>query len=450
VAEVAADQLHSIQAEPLDAADPGAREDQVLVDRAKAVLAAARTPGASFRAPSRVLVVPADGRADDSIDLIGSSSTGDPLLAVGHSGWVGTPMQGAVVVLDRKDGVARWGRKYFGDGVHAHKLAGRMILLQLGQEPQIASVAQSDGKLDWCIKLDKKSPTGYEPTFASAIDGTDKLYVVRAQGDHTEQGDVRLARIDTNSGKVAWDQDVAGVDSVQSVTAFGDQVLLSRVPPKLDVWSRWRYLLNRNGKPDTAVGSLMARSATTGEPTWTYRGPDQSPWTTEMVGVQGNTAVVLSRRTTSDPANAKSPVGLNQSWLIGLDPTGKERWRQDLASRLDYDVAAGAKVVGDVVLTDERTSYQDGSVLVARDLPTGKVRWSRPNSVGPHPILERSALAGNLLVAAVTGNSGLVAIDLTSGQLQKVLARGGVRDVTSDGVSVTVSTEDLIFTLEKS
>ncbi|TDO62470.1 putative pyrroloquinoline-quinone binding quinoprotein [Kribbella sp. VKM Ac-2571] len=448
VAETPAKVLRSIQADPADQVDLGPVDKSHLTNpnAARGVLASARTPGGGFRPATHVLVAGADGRSQDSVQPIGSVN-GDPILAAGPPAWLGSALRGSVVVLDRNTGQAKWGRQYFGDEVHGQQRPGRMMVLQLTSRPMAASFADADGRLEWCTWVGKDPITTYRATFTSDVSEDGQLYVVHEPAEEVGERSVLLSRIDSTSGKVAWEQPVGGVDRVSSLDTFGDQVLLSRWDPKMYVDDRWRIL---NESKDPAAGALVARSATTGESTWTYAGPDSSGWIVNVVGTQGDTAVVVARRLKADPkGGGPSGDALNQSWLIGLDRSGKERWRQDLGSALVYDLAADSKLAGDVVITKE-SKTSDPQRLVAHDLATGKVRWTREASRSvPEIKLDVSTVVGDRLVAAGTRpRGGLRSIDLVTGKEQVVLTDGDVRNLVGDDTSVTFVADGLVFTLD--
>ncbi|MFG1909579.1 hypothetical protein [Kribbella sp. NPDC048928] len=448
VAETPAKVLRSIQARPADqvdlAADRGS--DSINPNAARGVLASARKPGGGFSPATRVLVSGADGRSADSVQSIGTAD-GDPILAVGPPAWVGSALKGSVVVLDRHTGQARWGRQYFGDAVQGRQLPGRMMVLQLTSRPMAASFATADGDITWCTWVGTDPVISYPPTFTSdAEDG--QLYVVREPAEEAGDRSVLLSRIDGTSGKIAWEQPVDGVDRLSSLDTFGDQLLLSRWDPQMYVDDRWAAL---SGRTDPNAGAVVARSAATGDATWTYDGPDPSGWIVNVIGVRDDTAVVVARRVKADPKTG-GPAGeaLNQSWLIGLDRTGKERWRQDLGSALVYTLADDAKVADDVVITDESKSTDPKVRLVARDLTTGKVRWTKMTSrSGPTIKLEVSTVIDHQLVAAgANPRGGLQSIDLTTGSQQAVLTDGDIRNIVGDNKSITFVADGLVFTLD--
>ncbi|MFB6718886.1 hypothetical protein ACFCV3_01945 [Kribbella sp. NPDC056345] len=152
-----------------------------------------------------------------------------------------------------------------------------------------------------------------------------------------------------------------------------------------------------------SVSAVVARSSQTGEATWTYAGPDRSGWIVNVIGVRGDTAVVVARRMKAAPLGSPKDEALNQSWLIGLDRTGKERWRHDMGSALNYDLAFGTKVADDTVIT--------------RNTPPG-------------------------------GGPGLWALDLATGNPQQVLTKGFVESIVSDGKSITFVANGLVVTLD--
>ncbi|HEY0691652.1 MAG TPA: PQQ-binding-like beta-propeller repeat protein [Kribbella sp.] len=441
VAETPAKALSGIHADPVDQVDLDslrASEDKLIsVERARAVLSAARTPGGGFQPVERVLV-----SATDSVQPIGTVN-GNPVLAVGPAAWVGMTLQGSIVPLDRNTGQAIWGRQYLGDGVHGQQLPDQTMVLQLTSRPMAASFANADGRLEWCTWISKDRLTSYQPTFQSATTDDKQLYVVRAAAKEATDQSVLLTRIDARSGKIAWSQPIQGTDYVSALDTFGDQILLNQASAK-DFGSLW----NSATYPRTAgSGALIARSAATGAPSWTYAGPDQSSWGVNVIGVRGDTVIVAARQAKKIPAKNEEPV---QSWLIALDRAGKERWRQNLGSTsLAFNLTEQAKVAGSVVLTEQRARRQEPK-LEARDITTGKLLWTRARTnTAPDLRLERSTITDNHLVVAAYGPLfGVRSIDLATGNETTVLAKGFVRSLVGDEKAITITAEGLIFTLD--
>jgi hypothetical protein len=210
-----------------------------------------------------------------------------------------------------------------------------------------------------------------------------------------------------------------------------------------------RELLSKtyNDTPIADRGAVIARSAADGSPAWTYRGPDDKGWVSNVVGVSKGTAVVVSRRS---PEGA--PKGAEtQTWLTGIDKSGKELWRQDLKSQLDYDLSEEVKVTGGVVVTWETAGAMDkNSQLVGRDATTGAVRWRA--AVGDVGVpLRTSALVGNTLLTGAI-DRGLLAVDLTTGAISRPFHDKSLRAVSkivSDGRTVTISYEALTITFDQ-
>ena len=235
---------------------------------------------------------------------------------------------------------------------------------------------------------------------------------------------------------------------MSSVDLLADKVLLSRQDPEMYYDGR-RNLLSTTqlNEPVADRGAVIARSAADGSPAWTYRGPDDKGWVSNVVGVSQGTAVVVSRRS---PEGA--PKGAEtQTWLTGIDKSGKELWRQDLKSQLDYDLSEGVKVAGGVVVTWETAAAKnDISKLVGRDATTGAVRWrAAVGDVGAP--LRTSALVGNTLLTRAT-DLGLLAVDLTTGAISRPFHDPNLRAVSkivSDGRTVTISYEALTITFDQ-
>ncbi|MFB6718888.1 PQQ-binding-like beta-propeller repeat protein [Kribbella sp. NPDC056345] len=443
-----AEVLRTIHADPVAGIDlsPADEDRQTTYrsERARAMLTAVGKPGGGFRPATRVIVTAAAGRAPDSVNPIGTVN-GDPILAVGAPSWLGADLNGSLVALDRTTGLVRWGREYSGNGVHASQLPGQMMMLKLTPRPMAAAFTMTDGGRQWCTSLGKDPIYDSRAIFKTDTTEQDKqLYVVRGQADEADSESVRLTKVDATSGKISWERSVQGIRHVSSIDTFGDQVLFSQVPPE-NYAADW----NSQTRPRTPdAGILVARSAATGDPAWTFAGPDDSSWAVNVIGISGNTVIVAARQSNKTPANGAEHV---QSWLIALDPTGKERWRQDLGSALAFDLTDEAKVAGDVVLTEQRAAERDPIRLVARDTATGKVLWTRLGGTAqaPNLHLEESAIVDHHLVAAAYGpNYGIRSLDLRTGKEATVLPEGRVGSIVGDDKSITFTTESLVITLD--
>ncbi|WP_405058425.1 PQQ-binding-like beta-propeller repeat protein [Kribbella sp. NBC_01505] len=443
-----AEVLRTIQADPVAGVDLSpaniAPDITYRSERARAMLAAVSKPGGGFRPATRVIVTAAGGRGADSVNPIGTVN-GDPILAVGPPSWFGTGLRGSLVAFDRKTGVARWGRQYSGTGVHARRTPDQLMMLKLTPRPMATSFAMADGKRQWCTSLGKDPIYDSSAVFESAttVQG-DQLYVVRRLGDERDRKDLQLARVDTTTGKITWEQPIQGHDYVSSIKTFGDQILFSQVSP--DQYAADWNTEDRPRKPNR--GALIAHSAATGAPTWTYAGPDDSNWAVDLIGFRDDTVIVAARQADTSPAKGAEPV---RSWLIALDTTGKERWRQDLGSALAFNLTDEAKVAGDVVLTEERAAERDPIRLVAHDTATGKVLWSRLGGGArtPNLHLEKSAVVDHHLVAAAYGpDFGIRSLDLRTGKEATVIPEGRIDTVVGDDKSITFTTESLVITLD--
>jgi outer membrane protein assembly factor BamB len=449
VAETPAEVLQSIHADPADQTDFSQMRTGYAPDQARAVLTSAGKPGGGFHPATYVLYT--NDPTFISERPIGYAD-GDPLLAV----------QGSVVRINRNTGQAMWGRQPSGRQVNEQQLPGQRIVLQLTDRPMAASFATADGTLQWCTWISNDLTTNWRgSTFSSAVSADGQLYVVREpakdeRGYNAADPSVLFTRIDAATGKIAWEQAVRGVDYVNTLITFGDQILLSQSDPRSTTDDRW---VNLNSTKNPEAGALLARSAVTGDATWTYPGPDRSGWTVNVIGVHGDTAVVVARRVKAKPNYRPEDDALNQSWLIGIDQTGKERWRQDLGSGvLTDDLAAKAVLAGDTIITDESKPVHPRPLdptkhLVARDAATGKVRWTRlAGGSAPNISLKESTVIDDHLIAAATSQmdidmNGLMSIDLATGKCRAVITAATVRAIVGDGKSVTFLAAGLVVTL---
>ncbi|GAB3947682.1 hypothetical protein GCM10029976_077410 [Kribbella albertanoniae] len=439
--------LQTIHTEPVDRADlrPIEASNDLFSNPqgARAVLASAREPGGGFRPASQVFVA---NRSDQSAVPTGYLND-DPVVSVWRRGG---PSR-SVAVLDRTTGRARWGRANVEGAVPGRKVPGQLTTSQLGSRPLAASFAAADGELEWCTWIGKGTLTEDRSMFYSSLSADKELYVVRGPVEDPDNPykrpsdpSVLLARIDARSGEVAWEESVSGVNAVGALEIFGEQILLSRVNPG----PGWPRTLQVGS--DSSAGSLVARSTSTGDAAWTYAGPDRSRWVVNAVGVHDDTALVVARGLTTDLKGA-SDDGRFRSWLIGLDGNGKERWRHDLRGTATDKLADATRLAGDAVLTVESTWKEPAQRLVAREIATGKARWTRSTGSSLSDIdLERSAVIGNQLVVAVQGNEGgLLAIDLATGREQTIIATGGVQSVVASDKSITFAAEGLVITLDR-
>jgi outer membrane protein assembly factor BamB len=444
--------LRSVEATPVAQLDLSRLDPSHTIDpnAVRGVLASARKPGGGFQPVSRVLVADAAKQDKDSMVSIEDAVqpvgmvNGNPVLAVMGS-WLGGT-SGSLVVMNRTSGSLQWGRQFSGGGAHARHLPGRLILLQQSPRPMAAAFAVDDGSLQWCTWLGDEAPTSYDPTFTSAVSADGGLYVVHEPSEESVGRSVRLVRVDASTGVVGWEQPVSGVDRVSRVDVLGGQVLISRPDPRMYIRARWELL-----QRDPKAGMLMARSAANGKPSWTYAGPDRSRWAVNVIGTRGETAVVAARRVTAEPVSEGiTEEALNRSWLVGLDSGGKEVWRQDLGTALVYDLSKQAKLAGNVVITQESKTGQPVR-LVAHDIATGKVRWTRVTSrTVPLIDLSTSTVVDNHLIVAGSGKrGGLRSIDLATGVEEPVLTDGNIRYVVGNGTAITVAADGLLFTLER-
>jgi outer membrane protein assembly factor BamB len=92
------------------------------------------------------------------------------------------------------------------------------------------------------------------------------------------------------------------------------------------------------------------------------------------------------------------------------------------------------------------------SLLVARELATGAVRWrTRLEGTGSPLKPNASSVLGNSLLAA-SSTGGLIAVDLTTGALSNPLpgkSFGPVDGLVSDGRTVTIDVNGLFITFDR-
>jgi hypothetical protein len=337
-----------------------------------------------------------------------------------------------------------WARWYDGNVLEAAQTPQGLVLAQLpsGKVPQVTSVDPRSGELHWCI------PVGGEYATAAVAAGDSGLFVL--SGRDYDEDDPRqpvLSSLDPANGKTRWKTQVDGFENRGTVDVFGDSVLVTQWGIKTENFFD-RPQANHDGGVETDGGSLRAFRADNGRASWEYAGPDDSGWAVSVLGIHDSTAVVLARRT---PVPDHTWDREDQNWVIGLGPDGKERWRQDLGNKIKGYARSGVTMAGDVVL---RFEDKGGSVasqtVVARDVSTGKVRWTKTVD-GDHTFRpERFAIAdGNLLIAR---SHDLVSIDLTSGVLRTLLIDNGLDaelDVKVDDRAIVAQAAGLILTFER-
>ena len=337
-----------------------------------------------------------------------------------------------------------WARWYHGNVLEAAQTPRGLVLAQLptGKVPQVTSVDPRSGELHWCI------PVGGEYATEAVAAGDSGLFVL--SGTDYNEGDPRqpvLISLDPANGKTRWKTPVDGFENRGTVDVFGDSVLVTQWGIKTENFVD-RPQTNHDGRVETDGGSLRAFRADNGRASWEYTGPDDSGWAMSVLGIHDSTAVVLARRT---PVPDHTWEREDQNWVIGLGLDGKERWRQDLGNKIKGYARSGVTMAGDVVL---RFEDKGGSVasqtVVARDVSTGKVRWTKAVD-GDHRFRpERLAIAdGNLLIAR---SQDLVSIDLTSGVLRTLLTDNGLDaelDVKVDGRAIVAQAGGLILTFER-
>ena len=432
--------------------------DQVKVDdfyegsreNLRNLLEVAQHPVAPLGAARNAVVLPhVDGSA---VATLANSNDGDVRFKVGDGGLLGSGTAAAVVQVDGETGKPVWGRRQESSGAGDRDLADRMVLMRMPRDtaPRITAVDTSNGDLAWCAKVGNDSDTDSRWTFASAASG-DALFVVRpSDGRKDSDHDVRLARIDARSGKVNWNKRVAGLDQADSVHVLQDQLLLSRFPTDLDDDAR-SPILDPDRKSEPPVkdrGAVVARSAADGTPTWSYRGPDDRGWISNVVGTGKDVAAVISRR-----SSYQGKTLVSETWLTGIDRTGKQLWKHDFKNQFGYWLIDSFKVAGDNLLSYEKSDGKPkGADLVARSLTDGTELWRTQISATGSPLRHgASEVLGNSLLAN-TFDDGLIAVDLGSGTVTNPLPGkkiGPIKGIVSDGRTVTIDANGLFITFNR-
>ncbi|MFB6718890.1 PQQ-binding-like beta-propeller repeat protein [Kribbella sp. NPDC056345] len=359
---------------------------------------------------------------------------------------------GALTRLDSNTGGKSWARWYNNHELEAAQTPQGLALTQLpsGKVPQVASVDPRSGELQWCVSV------GGEHATAVLASGDSGLFALSDSDYYEDDQPPTLIALNPLTGKTRWKKQIDGFDDRGTVDAFGDKVLVTQWGDKT-ADRPWHPMLDRNGHVKTDGGALRAFRADDGEPAWEYGGPGGSGWLLSVVGARDSSAVVVATRTRPDAAGKGGERYVfsgrdSQNWLIGLGPDGRERWRQDLANRINAGARSGVSLAGDAVLTFE---YKDTSVdtqtVVAREMSTGKTRWVKDfdhyqRSVRPARL---AVVDGSLLIARA---HDLISINLTSGAVQTLLIDAGVAadlDVKVDGRAIVAQAAGLILTFDR-
>ncbi|WP_410789479.1 PQQ-binding-like beta-propeller repeat protein [Kribbella sp. C-35] len=434
------EQLHSVPVDQVNVDDfPAAYRPN-----ARNALEVAKNPVAPLGAARDAVVVPHDYGVGSA--KLADSEDGNVRFVVGGGGLKGTATSGGIVQVDGETGRSAWARRQSGYAVGGVGLSDEFLLTQIPNDkaPRIAEVKTSSGDLAWCTKLGKDVETDWRPTFDSAAKG-DALFTVRgSDSGNTSDRDVRLSRLDTGSGDVSWDVPVNGVTEADSLHLLGDQVLLSPLHTDMDYQDMATALRDGQDQPVRDLGALVARSVADGAASWSYRGLDERPWINNVVGTGKDVAVVISRRPTKDG----DKPGSTESWMVGLDRTGKQLWKYDFKNQYDFDLSGSFLVTDDLVVSREKGT----SLLVARDLGTGAVRWqTRLEAAGPTLKPNTSSVVGDSLLAT-SSTGGLIAVDLKTGALSNPLPGkniGPVDGLVSDGRTVTIDVNGLFITFNR-
>ncbi|RZT28198.1 putative pyrroloquinoline-quinone binding quinoprotein [Kribbella sp. VKM Ac-2569] len=437
-------QLHSVPVDQVNVDD----FPEAYRPNARRVLEVAKKPVAPLGAARDAVVVPHEYGVGSA--RLADSDDGNVRFVIGAGDLKGMATSGGIVQVDGETGRPAWGRGQAGYALGGGGLSDQFLLTHIPNDkaPRVAAVNTSNGDLAWCTKLGKDVETGWRPTFDSAAKG-DALFTVRgSDSEEKSDRDVRLSRLDTGSGEVSWDVPVKGVIQADSVHLLGDQVLLNPLHTDMDDQTRARILTQEHDQPVRDRGALVARSVADGAASWTYRGPDERPWINNVVGTGKDVAVVISRRPVKDGNKPWS----TETWMVGLDRTGKQLWKYDFKNQYDYDLSRSFLVTDDLVVSQEKDGEQNTSLLVARELATGEVRWrTRFEDGGPRLGSNASSVLGDsLLAASFTG--GLIAVDLKTGALSNPLPGkniGPVDGLVSDGRTVTIDVNGLFITFDR-
>ncbi|MGW6277923.1 outer membrane protein assembly factor BamB family protein [Kribbella sp. NPDC055071] len=422
--------------------------EQEYRENVRNLLAVAQHPVAPLGQARSAVVVPHQGGSAKA-SLI-NSNDGNVRLSVGGGGLIGTATSGAVVQVNGPTGQAAWGRRQVGYGAGGGDVADHMVLMHTprNKAPRVTAVNTSNGDLDWCTKLGKDSSTEYRPTFDSAAAG-DAIFVVReSDADNDSDDDVRLSRLDAGSGKVNWDKPLAGLRQADSLWVLHDQLLLSPFHTDLDNNGRRQILEpDQLTQPVNDRGAIVARSAADGGASWLYRGPDDRGWINNVVGTGKDVAVVISRR-----SSYQGKLMVNETWMTGIDRTGKRLWKHDFKDQFDWEIRDSFLVTGDLVLSYEKVGGKTPSALVARSLATGAELWRTQLITTGSPLRHNAAQVLGDSLLANSYDDGLTAVDLRTGAVTNPLPGrkiGPIDRIVSDGRTVTIDANGLFLTFDR-
>ncbi|MFB6718887.1 PQQ-binding-like beta-propeller repeat protein [Kribbella sp. NPDC056345] len=324
---------------------------------------------------------------------------------------------------------------------------------------RLTSISRDSGKTTWCQELGNLGDLDrYGPAIAS-VPSSNSLFLAEPTANpyrHEEdEATVMISRRNLADGKLLWRVPADGFHRVATIEPFQDLALVARTGPALSGNDRYRQF---GDAPKPAGNVVQARAAADGSLRWTYRGPDKSGWMNSIVGIDGDTAVVLSQRDrggsgrVEDELNRPQAALQTTSWLIGLGADGKERWRHNLTNRLYSWRGFGTTIASGVALSvegDLRHPFEK-QVVVARDITTGAIRWRTP--VAEYtlaPDFYGAKVVGDVLVTSSQAEK-LIAIDLRTGAITQPLGKNTrFSGMVADDQSITINASGLLLTFDR-
>ncbi|GAB3947676.1 hypothetical protein GCM10029976_077390 [Kribbella albertanoniae] len=425
----------------------------------ESLAAAAKNPSAlgTFRGALRIEGDELDGAAGSfgGRDMAGVRDTwrGNVLLTM----YPDVHPDGVAVRVNRSADAKAWAIPDRSSSVDFPAGGDQMILADTpAGRARLVSINRDSGKTTWCQELgDLGDLNRFGPAIAS-VPRSGSLFLAEPTLARSEDSTVMISRRNLADGKLLWRVPAAGFHRVATVEPFQDLVLVARTGPSLSSNDRYRQF---GDSPQPAGNVVQARSAADGGMRWTYGGPDKSGWMNSIVGIDGETAVVLSQRdqkvwqgNVRDERLHPEDALQTTSQLIGLGADGKERWRQDLGNRLYSCRGFGTAIEAGVALSVEGDFHQpfENQVLVARDSRTGAIRWRTP--VADYtlaPDFWGYRLIGDRLLTGSQGEK-LISIDLRTGAIDHPLGEntryGGI---AIDDQSVTIDASGLLLTFDR-
>ncbi|HET6152835.1 MAG TPA: PQQ-binding-like beta-propeller repeat protein [Marmoricola sp.] len=302
------------------------------------------------------------------------------LFGLDHGVLALTKNNAALTLLDPSTLKARWALIPATKRTAWDASAKQFALLDLDSKKRtrLATFDLATGKQHWCIDLNSQQKAG-QPVSTDFLSDGDLLVALPFDGE------LQLARVDGDDGRVLWSvraKDAGRADFIGALN--GTTAIVGGVE---------EYRLASAPTTSSSTPVVTAYTVKSGKQAWTW-GPGADA-TAHIVGLSGGRIIVETRSATGRE-------------LVALSGTGHQLWKVALAPD-----AAEATVRGDVVLS-ARTSG-----LAAYDAATGKPVWHQafPPKATYFPygftLDEMPSLDADHLLMATT--TALVVLDVRTG-----------------------------------